>query len=58
MVETSNSGVRIENYGRKNWRTLVRDEASGWAITGPAYPTKGEALVNVERVASEYYGKV
>lgn len=55
MTETSDPRVRVENYGPKNWRTLVRDDVSGWGITGPPYPTKAEALVNVDHVARYAY---
>lgn len=55
ITQTHNLGVRIANYGDGAFRLLVCDHASGWDITGPAYPTKGEAFANVDRVAAEFY---
>jgi hypothetical protein len=55
ITQTHNLGVRVANYGDGFFRLLVCDSASGWDITGPAYPTKGEAFSNVDRVAQDFY---
>lgn len=56
-MRTSHPRIKVENYGRENWRTVARDDCGEWAITGPPYPTQAEALANVARVAAEYFGE-
>lgn len=55
-MKTKDARVRVENYGRENWRTVAKDDSGEWAITGPPYPTRTEALVNVDAVVAEYFG--
>ena len=54
MTSTRNPRIRIENYGRQNWRTVVQDDSGDWAITGPPYATKLEALSMVSEIERTY----
>jgi hypothetical protein len=57
-MKTHDERIRVTNHGRENWRTEVQDEPGAeWSITGPPYPTRAEALVNVPRVAAECFGE-
>ena len=55
ITQTSDPRVLIAKVTPRDWRTLVRDDVSGWDITGPSYPTKSEALANVATVAAYAY---
>ena len=52
---TRNDAIVIVNYGRQNWRTVVRDACDDWDITGPAYATKLEALSMVAEIERTYF---
>jgi hypothetical protein len=54
---TRNPRIVIENYGPKNWRTVVEDDCGDWAITGPPYATKLEALSMISEVERTYFGE-
>jgi hypothetical protein len=57
-VQTKDPRVQVTNFGPANWRTVVKDDLGDWAVTGPPYPTRTEALTNVDRVVDEYFGDV
>jgi hypothetical protein len=56
-MKTKDPRVQVTSFGRENWRTVVKDDCGDWAITGPPYPTKTEALVNVDQVVRDYFGE-
>lgn len=56
-MKTSHPRIKVENYGWENWRTVAQDDLGEWAITGPPYPTKAEALLHVPAVARDYFGE-
>ena len=55
---TRRDDIVIVNYGRKNWRTVVRDACDSWDITGPPYATKIEAMSVIPQIERDYFGEV
>lgn len=49
-TRTRNDAIRVVNYGKANWRTVIRDACDDWSITGPPYRTKIEALSMIPEV--------
>lgn len=56
VTPTADPRITIFDGGRKNWRTVARDDIGEWAITGAPYATKTEALANVPAVQRDYFG--
>jgi hypothetical protein len=56
-MKTKDPRVRVTGFGRENWRTVARDDCGDWAITGPPYPTRTEALLAVDAVIRDYFGE-
>lgn len=56
-MKTKDPRVRVENYGPGNWRTVARDDIGEWAITGPPYATRAEALANVDATIAVFFGE-
>ena len=54
-MQTRNDRIKIENYGTRNWRTVVQDDCGEWAITGPPYATKIEALSMIPELEDTYF---
>lgn len=54
-MKTRNPRIKIENYGTENWRTECQDDCGDWAITGPPYATKTEALSMVSELEETYF---
>ena len=57
ITDTRDPRIKIGNYGRGNWRTVVRDDDGTWGITGPPYATKLEALSTISDVLRYYFGE-
>jgi hypothetical protein len=57
ITKTSDPRVKIGRQSASEYVAIACDDASGWDRTGPVYPTAAEALANVARVATEYYGE-
>lgn len=54
---TKDPRVRVGQWGKVNWRTLVRD-GDDWDITGPPYPTRVIAEGHVDDVLADYFGEL
>lgn len=40
------------------WRTACCDDLGSWSITGPPYPTKLEAVSQIDRLTEDWFGGV
>jgi hypothetical protein len=58
ITKTADPRVRLAQNGPHDFRTQVQDEAGAdWAITGPVYLTRAEALLRVDETVSRHFGE-